>query len=161
GHADVAGFQVSDMQNVGPDGTRGLYFENVAFICAQFAGVADLAAHFGIKVGLVEDQGDLFAGTGVGRIGGLVEIGAVPDGAERGAGRAAFELVRVVGGMDVHAGKFVEHVGRQVVDRIARGFVGALGDLFGLFHELFVAGEIDGHAAFFGHDSGEVYGEAV
>ena len=31
----------------------------------------------------------------------------------------------------------------------------------GFLHQLFIAGEVDGHAALFGHDAGEVDGEAV
>src|ERR1700677_4614755 len=33
--------------------------------------------------------------------------------------------------------------------------------VLGLLHQFFVAGDVDGHAAFLGHDAGEIDGEAV
>ena len=120
--AEFAFGDASGVDDVASEGLDVFDFEDGAcFGAADFSGVGDLAAHFGVEVGFVEDDGDGFEG-GVGSGGVVVEVVAVPDGFDGGVDVVGGELGAVVGWFDVEVLELGDLFGAEVEADAVGGF---------------------------------------
>ncbi len=110
--AQVRFDHVADVQHIsaGDAGRRDVHHRTG--FGAQLAGVTDLPAHFGIKVGLIENDGNALP-CRFGAVGAVDQFAAVPDGFDGCADRSGVEFGGII--RRFHAGliQLRQHIGRQ------------------------------------------------